>query len=147
MKAEKSFQMGLAERLRDLMEGETQMTLAEKLNVSQGNVAKYLAGAIIPRSDVLLSMMKSMHVNPTWFLSGKGPKYLGKGYDQTKGKSMKASSRVQVPYGVTKELASLEKKLEKIALNSPDLLREVKVFLQVLEQNASLRQRNKQLQR
>jgi len=134
-----AFLAGLAERMRELMEGETQISLAAKLNVSQGNVAKYLQGKIIPRADVLLHMIMSKNVNPTWFLIGKGPKHLGKGYEIQKGKLPKASARTSIPYGTLKELKSIESRLEKVAINSPESLREVKLFVSAVEQSANAR--------
>lgn len=131
------FMEGIAARMRELMDGETQVTLAAKLQVSQGNVAKYLQGKIVPRSDVLLHMLLSKNVNPAWFLTGKGQKFLGKGYSVSKGGApiSKTSQVTKIPYGVSKELRRIENKVQKLAYEAPDSLKQVRVFLSAVQQS------------
>ena len=133
------FLAGIADRMREMMAGETQVSLAAKLQVSQGNIAKFLQGKILPRGDVLWRMMQAKNINPTWFLTGKGPTNLGRSYKAVKRPPLKAAAKKRIPYGVDKGLKTIEKRLEKLALTSPETLNEIRLFLNAVEQSSRLR--------
>ena len=58
----------IKQRLSDTFHGDTQADISRKLNVTQGNVSKWLAGSQIPTSDMFFEIAKAYKVSVDWLL-------------------------------------------------------------------------------
>ena len=58
----------LPERLAEVFSGEIQQITAEKLNVVQSSVSKWLRGEAVPPTETLLYIAKKYRVSADWLL-------------------------------------------------------------------------------
>ena len=58
----------IRERLQETLKNDTQETIARKLNVTQGNISKWLNGHITPTTDNLLLISQAYNVSVDWLL-------------------------------------------------------------------------------
>ena len=58
----------LKERLSKIFEGETQGITAKKLNMTQGNVSKWMSGQQLPTTDMLYTISKTYKMSVDWLL-------------------------------------------------------------------------------
>ncbi len=58
----------LKERLAEIFKNETQEVISRKLNMTQGNISKWVSGPQIPTADTLLEISKAYKVSVDWLL-------------------------------------------------------------------------------
>lgn len=58
----------LKERLAEIFKNETQDVISRKLNMTQGNISKWMSGLQIPTVDTLLEISKAYKVSVDWLL-------------------------------------------------------------------------------
>lgn len=58
----------LPARLREAFGDDTQETVARKLMTQQGTVSKWISGAVVPPTDVLLLISKAYNISVDWLL-------------------------------------------------------------------------------
>ena len=65
--------MSVGEKIRELMitYNLTQKELADKCNLTEGAISKYVNGERTPRVDVLINMAKKLEISPDYFMDDK----------------------------------------------------------------------------
>lgn len=66
-----------SDRLRVVMKGETNVSFAEKVGVTETTVRRYLANGSVPNLDVLERISGATGYEVGWLASGKGPQKVG----------------------------------------------------------------------
>lgn len=61
----------VSSRLKDLFKDETQTDVAEKLNMTQGNISRLVNGEQDPKLDTLIKISRIYHVSIDWILGLK----------------------------------------------------------------------------
>lgn len=131
MEDKKSHNSTIHERIKMLVEAYANgknTVFAQRLGVSEANIRAYIRG-VVPKADVLESIVISYDVNAMWLLTGMG--------------EMATPNSVQIPFPLTSEM------------NLKDFFSQMEPFLQgkdnqiiqQAEEIGRLKERNEQLER
>ncbi len=73
----KSLKSEIGARLKEVYQdsGLSQETFARSLGVSKSALNRYISGKNEPKASVIRLLLENFKVNPTWFITGRGPKY------------------------------------------------------------------------